>query len=239
MIKRILSLFAAVVMTAAFCFPSYAAEYYASDESGKTDIPEYIASIKISEEDVELPQTGENNTYQLTPDGNLTLVDDYSQIESEGSDKVQHKQFLTVTTKSGNTFYIIVDRDGNTDNVHFLNMVDEADLLALLGEEAPEKETETEKPSEEQTEDVGDEQEEKDKPKEKNSKSGSAVVIVLILAGGGFALYWFKFRNKGTKQKPAVEDTEDYGDDEEEETVNEDEDMYDIYNSSEDGDSNA
>ena len=239
MMKRILSLFAAVVMTAALCFPSYAAEYYASDESGKTDIPEYIASIKISEEDVELPQTGENNTYQLTPDGNLTLVDDYSQIESEGNDKVQRKQFLTVTTKSGNTFYIIVDRDGNTDNVHFLNMVDEADLLALLGEEAPEKETTTEKPSEEQTEDNVDEQEEKDNPTEKNSKSGSAVVIVLILAGGGFALYWFKFRNKGTKQKPPVEDTEDYGDDEEEETVNEDDDMYDIYSSSEDGDSNA
>ena len=239
MIKRILSLFAAVVMTAAFCFPSYAAEYYASDESGKTDIPEYIASIKISEEDVELPQTGENNTYQLTPDGNLTLVDDYSQIESEGNDKVQQKQFLTVTTKSGNTFYIIVDRDGNTDNVHFLNMVDESDLLALLGEEAPEKETTTEKPSEEQTEDNVDEQEEKDNPTEKNSKSGSAVVIVLILAGGGFALYWFKFRDKGTKQKPAVEDSGDYGDDEGEETVNEDEDMYDIYSSSEDGDANA
>ena len=239
MMKKILSLFVAVVMTAAFCFPSYAAEYYASDESGKTEIPEYIASIKISEEDVELPQTGENNTYQLTPDGNLTLVDDYSQIESEGSDKVQQKQFLTVTTKSGNTFYIIVDRDGNTDNVHFLNMVDEADLLALLGEEVPEKEMETEKPSEEQTGDSGDEEEEKDTHKEKNSKSGSAIVIVLILAGGGFALYWFKFRNKGTKQKPAVEDTEDYGDDEEEETVNEDEDMYDIYSSSEDGDANA
>lgn len=238
MMKRIFSLFAAVVMTAVFCFPSYAAEYYASDESGKTEIPEYIASIKISEEDVELPQTGENYTYQLTPDGNLTLVDDYSQIESEGSDKVQQKQFLTVTTKSGNTFYIIVDRDGNTDNVHFLNMVDEADLLALLGEEVPEKESTTEKLSEEQTEDTGDEQEDKVKPKEKNSKSGSAVVIVLILAGGGFALYWFKFRNKGTKQKSAVEDTEDYGDDEEEETVNEDEDMYDIYSSSEDGDGN-
>lgn len=237
MMKRIFSFIAAVVMTAVFCFPSYAAEYYASDENGKTDIPKYIALIRISEEDVTIPETGESNTYALTPDGNLTLVDDYYESSSDG--EKESKQFLTVTTKSGNTFYIIVDRDGNTDNVHFLNMVDEADLLALLGEEVPEKETETEKPSEEQTEDVGDEQEEKDKPKEKNSKSGSAVVIVLILAGGGFALYWFKFRNKGTKQKPAVEDTEDYGDDEEEETVNEDEDMYDIYSSSEDGDANA
>lgn len=66
--KRIFGLIAAVVMTAALCFPSYAAEYYASDENGKTDIPEYIASIRISEEDVTIPETGENNTYALTPE---------------------------------------------------------------------------------------------------------------------------------------------------------------------------
>lgn len=37
----------------------------------------------------------------LTPEGNLSLVDD---IESAGS---EDKQFITVTSKSGNTFYII------------------------------------------------------------------------------------------------------------------------------------
>lgn len=230
MMKRIRSLIAAVVMTAVFCLPSYAAEYYASDESGGTEIPEYIASVSISQEDVTIPETGENNTYRLTPEGNLTLVDDYYESSADGEKEA--KQFLTVTTKSGNTFYIIVDRDGNTENVHFLNLVDEADLLALLGEEAPVTETTTEKPTEEQTEDIGDEEEEKDSSKEKNSKSGSAIVIVLILAGGGFALYWFKFRNKDAKPKPTAEDIEDYGDDEEE-TVNEDEDLYDIYSHSE------
>ena len=55
----------------------------------------------------------------FTPDGNLTLVDDLGGITKTG------KQFITLVTKNGNYFYLIIDRDdeGN-ETVHFLNQVE-------------------------------------------------------------------------------------------------------------------
>ena len=78
----------------------------------------------------------------LTPEGNAALVDDFG----------GNKQLITVTTKAGNYFYILIDR-ANEDKetaVHFLNQVDDADLQALLedgqaAEEAPATCTCTEK----------------------------------------------------------------------------------------------
>lgn len=88
----------------------------------------------------------------LTPDGNMSLVDDIYQNESykNGEEEViQSKQFITVQTKSGNVFYIIIDRSKDGENVYFLNLVDESDLMALMElPESAEAPAEPEKPAE-------------------------------------------------------------------------------------------
>ena len=56
-------------------------------------------------------------------------------------DKDCHKQFITVQTKNGNTFYIVIDYDKPVDEdeeqyqTYFLNLVDERDLMDLMEEE--------------------------------------------------------------------------------------------------------
>ena len=168
----------------------------------------------------------------LTPDGNLELVDDVYQT-SDG------KQFITVQSKNDNTFYIVIDRDKNGENVYFLNLVDEADLMALMqdGEvtvkctctdrcEAGDVDLNCPVCKTNLTECTGTVKEEPEptvvpeEPEEPEpEKSSSAPLLLLLLIAGlgaGGAVYWFKFR----KQKPDTKgpddlDDYDFGDDDE------------------------
>lgn len=153
--------------------------------------------------------------------GNAEVLDD---IDGDSS-----KEFLTVTTKNNNTFYIVIDRSSTTDNVYMLSQIDENDLKEFLTEEETEQ-AETETPGI-VLDDVHTEDETPEavidviEASEKNDMGTNVGLLsILLLAGAGIgAYYYFKIykgkqeeddsENEGLEQDGAVE----------EETINEDE----------------
>ena len=215
---------------------------YESDESGDATAPDAITSIDIDTEAVPMPtgdgsgaaiewdidaETIEDLLYnsgstQLTPDGNLTLVDDIYQVESYTSDEseLKDKQFITVQTKNGNYFYLIIDRSGDTENVYFLNMVDERDLLNLVDEDDLTDETSSAatpepspSPSPEPSSDSADEEE----PASQNNTGGIVAVVLIVAVIGGAAVYFLKFHKPKQSVKGKSDlDEYDFGEDEDE-----------------------
>ncbi len=167
----------------------------------------------------------EDNPGLFTPDGNLTLVDDLD----EGN--AQTLQYMTVQTKDGATFYIIIDRSTDDDNVYFLNTVDAADLMALMDDETKagfeeqiEKDAKAkEEAAKKQAAEAGG-----DAGKEKDTAKKDSGINLLALFGifavlGGVAFAYYNFKIKPQKQDEDDDDDLEFMDDEEVENEDEDE----------------
>lgn len=160
--------------------------------------------------------TAEPPSTALTPDGNLTLVDDYDEAHADGSGK----QFITLVTKAGNTFYLIIDRDDEGEQtVHFLNLVDEADLLALMDEDTAAKytkpETEVQPPAETQEPEDNEDKPDEEKPAPKANPLPALLLVLALLGGGGFFAYTKFFKGGGKKEQAKPDPDADYSEDDE------------------------
>ena len=218
-IKKLGALLVSAALCAGMAAPAFAFE-------GEAAPVEQPVLPEVVEKDV-VTVTDETSG-ALTPEGNLTLVDDYYTNYSDGSGQ----QFITLVSKSGNTFYLVIDRNAKgQQTVHFMNLVDEADLLALMEEEdadayTAEKEAATQaeqdrlKAEEEAKKAAEEAASGTEQPKEnKITKIASGflgvVVLIALAAGGGFYVF-AKQKQKKQAEKEALDPdanyTEDKGD---------------------------
>ena len=214
-IKKLGALLVSAALCAGMAAPAFAFE-------GEAAPVEQPVLPEVVEEDV-VTVTDETSG-ALTPEGNLTLVDDYHTDYSDGSGQ----QFITLVSKSGATFYLVIDRNAKgQQTVHFMNLVDEADLLALMEEDAADAYTAEKEAAAQVEQDRLKAEEEAKKAAEeaataeplkenKVTKYAGAflgvVVLIALAAGGGFYVF-AKQKQKKQAEKEALDPDADYTED--------------------------
>ena len=218
-IKKLGALLVSVALCAGMAAPAFA---YGGEPVEEVEQP--VLTSTTDEEDV--VTVTDEETGALTPEGNLTLVDDYHTSYSDGSGQ----QFITLVSKSGNTFYLVIDRNDKGENtVHFMNLVDEADLLSLMEEDAADAYTAEKEAAAQAEQDRLKAEEDAKKAAEEAAASGSeqtggnkvtkyaatflgVLALVGLVAGGG--IYTFmKQKQKKQAEKEALDPDADYTED--------------------------
>ena len=221
---KMMNKFCALMLSVALCAGMAAPAFAFEGEAAPVEQP---VLPEVVEEDV-VTVTDETSG-ALTPEGNLTLVDDYHTSYSDGSGQ----QFITLVSKSGNTFYLVIDRNDKGENtVHFMNLVDEADLLALMEEEEADAYTAEKEAAAQAEQDRLKSEEEAKKAAEEAAASGTeqtggnkvtkyaatflGVLALVGLAAGGGIYTFMKQKQKKQAEKEALDPdanyTEDKGD---------------------------
>ena len=218
-IKKLGALLVSAALCAGMAAPAFAFEGEAAPVE-QPILPEVVEDVVT---------VTDETSGALTPEGNLTLVDDYRTNYSDGSGQ----QFITLVSKSGNTFYLVIDRNAKgQQTVHFMNLVDEADLLALMEEEAADAYTAEKEAAAQAEQDRLKAEEEAKKAAEEAAASGTeqpkenkvtkiasgflgVVVLIAMATGGGFYAFT-KQKQKKQAEKEALDPdanyTEDKGD---------------------------
>lgn len=119
-----------LILVCGFSLNAYASNGGEYSEVVTGEIMTETPTITVPEQNEDGEPISEKQPNAFTPDGNMTLVDN---IKSENDGQ---KQFIIVKSKNGHYFYIIIDHAADGENtVHFLNQVDEADLMEIFAED--------------------------------------------------------------------------------------------------------
>jgi hypothetical protein len=218
-IRILVCLMAAVSCTAAFSVNALA---YSAGKTSPTLSSSSAAQSSTASSAVSSGTSSGTSLKPLTPDGTGTVIDNVTNEDS--------KEFFTITTPSKHVFYLIIDRQKNAENVYFLDAVTDKDLLALAKSDnedvsgssssktasapeassVPTASTPTVSPN--------------SHPEKQNNSAGIAAVAVLSAVLVGAAVWFFKFRKPGKKDKNKPDpDDYDYADDGDEESEPDDE----------------
>ena len=239
---KMMNKFCALMLSVALC-AGMAAPAFAYGGEPVEEVEQPVLTSTTDEEDV--VTVTDEETGALTPEGNLTLVDDYHTSYSDGSGQ----QFITLVSKSGATFYLVIDRNAKgQQTVHFMNLVDEADLLTLMEDEDADAYTAEKEAAAQAEQERKQAEEDAKKAAEEAEVSGSeqtggnkvtkyaatflGVLALVGLVAGGSIYTFMKQKQKKQAEKEALDPdanyTEDKGDfeipveDEPEETGEED-----------------
>ena len=123
------------------------------------------------------------------------------------------KEFFTVKTTGGNTFFLVIDRARNSENVYMLSMIDEYDLQEFLDDEERNGKQKEETPAvvlpetkPEPTPDV-----EIEEPKEESSGGMNKILLLVFVAalgGAGAFFYFYIYKPKPKEETPQSENLE-------------------------------
>ncbi len=198
------------------------------DESASTETT--TEAVVVEEElTVDTESEAEEETTEETEQsgafsesGNLSLLDDV------GADEAKELEYMTVQTKSGAVFYLVIDRSADTENVYFLNQVDAADLMAIMDDaekqeyEASLEEDVIEKPETPvEDEPVVEEPVEEEKPvvQTNNLALFGVLGVIAVAVIGGYAFMKKKAKKEGSDLDEDLEfyDDEEYENEDEQE----------------------
>ncbi|MCI1956336.1 MAG: DUF4366 domain-containing protein [Oscillospiraceae bacterium] len=209
-----------VCLTAAvFCTAAFSVSALAYSEGKTSSMMPQSSSSPAPGSPASSEASSGTSSKPLTPDGAGTVIDNVTNEDG--------KEFFTVTTPSKHVFYLVIDRQKDSENVYFLDSVTEKDLLALAKsdnkdiDDSPSSGAVSNPEASSAPTASTPASSAVSQPKKQSNGGSSAIAAVAVLAAVlvGGAIWFFKFRKPGKKDKNRPDpDDYDYTDDGDEES---------------------